>query len=233
MNANFIRPEIGQWYARADKDELFQVVRPDAASRTIEVQSFDGDLDEMDNETWATLPLERVETPEDWTAPRTMWKWTISVTPQTDMAPADWAKALQSLKVQGESWDETEPEEEQDPLGEGVPAELFAGDVPQGEERAGRHERTRAAARRRADRGGRAERLSAQRRADSTRWPRGDCPPQSLNLGIRAAAPARLRHARLASAQPPLLSGAGRAMACALHRRHTGRGIFVPAETAA
>jgi len=69
MNADFMRPEIGQWYRRVDKGESFQVVGRDPGSRAIEVQSVSGDLDEIDSETWATLALERVEPREDWTAP--------------------------------------------------------------------------------------------------------------------------------------------------------------------
>ena len=70
MNMSVGRPEIGQWYARADKGELFQVVGRDEPSRTIEIQSFGGDLDEIDAETWAALPLELSAPPEDWTAQR-------------------------------------------------------------------------------------------------------------------------------------------------------------------
>ena len=60
-----IGPEIGQWYARTDRSELFQVVGRDEQSRTIEIQYFDGDLDEIEAEEWSGLPLERTEPPEE------------------------------------------------------------------------------------------------------------------------------------------------------------------------
>lgn len=59
--------EIGQWYARSDKGEMFQVTGLDVHNRTIEIQAFDGDVDEIDEEEWAALPLTRAEPPEDWT----------------------------------------------------------------------------------------------------------------------------------------------------------------------
>jgi len=69
MNISVGRPEIGQWYTHLDKGGMFQVVGRDDDTRTIEVQSYDGDVDEIDAEEWATLPIERCEAPEDWTAP--------------------------------------------------------------------------------------------------------------------------------------------------------------------
>src|SRR5689334_5076190 len=70
MNANdTVHPDIGGWYFRADTGELFQVVGLDDRSDTIETQSFDGDLGEMEADTWSTLTLESCAPPEDWTGP--------------------------------------------------------------------------------------------------------------------------------------------------------------------
>jgi hypothetical protein len=38
----------------------------DTESRSIVVQNTDGDLDEIDEESWTTLPLGWAERPEDW-----------------------------------------------------------------------------------------------------------------------------------------------------------------------
>lgn len=64
MSANVGPPQIGQWYARGEKGEVFRVVGRDARSRAVEIQTFDGELDEIDAAVWGTLPLERVEAPE-------------------------------------------------------------------------------------------------------------------------------------------------------------------------
>lgn len=47
-------PRVGQWYSRADKGEMFQVTGRDYRAGTVEIQSFDGDVDEIDVEAWAT-----------------------------------------------------------------------------------------------------------------------------------------------------------------------------------
>ncbi|HVN43839.1 MAG TPA: DUF6763 family protein [Steroidobacteraceae bacterium] len=135
MNANLVRPEIGQWYAHTDKGELFQVVGRDEESRTIEIQYVDGDLDEIDAETWATLALERAEPPEDAAAPMDDIETDDLGYSESDMTAADWQEIVQPLKVPEETWEDTEPEEERDALGEGQPAEPFAMDVPEAEER--------------------------------------------------------------------------------------------------
>lgn len=60
-------PRVGQWYRRLDTDEDFLITGYDDKSRTIELQAFNGDLDEIDAENWNTLMLALAEPPEDWT----------------------------------------------------------------------------------------------------------------------------------------------------------------------
>ncbi len=69
MNPEVGHARIGQWYSRSDKSEIFQVTGVDDRSKTVEIQMFDGDLDEIDQEAWAMLPLTFAEPPEDWTGP--------------------------------------------------------------------------------------------------------------------------------------------------------------------
>ena len=62
-------PAIGAWY-RLDGRESFEVVAYDADDGTVEIQYFDGTVEEMDIEDWETQDeenrLEEVEPPEDW-----------------------------------------------------------------------------------------------------------------------------------------------------------------------
>ena len=62
-------PAIGAWY-RLDGGESFEVVAYDADDGTVEIQYFDGTVEEMDIEDWETqdeeIRLEEVEPPEDW-----------------------------------------------------------------------------------------------------------------------------------------------------------------------
>jgi len=63
-------PSIGQWY-RIGGDELFEVVAVDDDDGTIEMQYFDGTVEEMDVDDWEAAwedgQLEAAEAPEDWT----------------------------------------------------------------------------------------------------------------------------------------------------------------------
>ena len=69
MNTNMyvLEPVVGQWYRHLDKGEVFLVVGVDEDAGTIEMQSFGGDVDEFDRESWDAMPLARAEQPEDWT----------------------------------------------------------------------------------------------------------------------------------------------------------------------
>lgn len=100
MNTGVGRARIGQWYTRWDKGEIFQVVGYDAHSRTIETQSFGGDLDEVDLETWTELPLALAEPPEDWTGPVDDVERDDLGYSETDMSVADWADSMQALRVE-------------------------------------------------------------------------------------------------------------------------------------
>ncbi len=61
-----IFPVIGHWYRRPN-GTMFEVVAVDETDATVEVQYFDGTIDELDLENWPGLLIERVRAPEDWT----------------------------------------------------------------------------------------------------------------------------------------------------------------------
>jgi hypothetical protein len=65
MNTNL----VGQWYLRRDLDEIFQVTSYDDRFGTIAIQTFEGDIDEIEEENWRALSLMPVEAPTDWTGP--------------------------------------------------------------------------------------------------------------------------------------------------------------------
>jgi hypothetical protein len=62
-------PQIGQWYERQDPTEFFQVTGIDDHARTVEIQSLNGDIGEIDWDTWSVLPLSFAKPPEDATMP--------------------------------------------------------------------------------------------------------------------------------------------------------------------
>jgi hypothetical protein len=73
------RPQVGQWYLQLDTKEAFSVTAYDDKSHAIDTQAINGDLAEIDEEIWNTLPLAFAEPPEDWTeaiddAARAAWQ---------------------------------------------------------------------------------------------------------------------------------------------------------------
>ena len=58
-------PIIGQWFRRPS-GTLFEVVAIDDDDRTIEIQQFDGTIDEVDIDIWPELLLTEISAPEDW-----------------------------------------------------------------------------------------------------------------------------------------------------------------------
>jgi len=66
---NRLQPIVGNWYSHRDKGELFQVVALDEFAGTIEIQEFDGGLDELDVDEWRTLLVDAAAQPEDWGGP--------------------------------------------------------------------------------------------------------------------------------------------------------------------
>ncbi len=58
-------PVIGQWFKRPN-GTLFEVVAIDEGDQTVEIQQFDGTIDEFDVSRWQDLMLTEVSAPEDW-----------------------------------------------------------------------------------------------------------------------------------------------------------------------
>lgn len=75
-----MNPVIGNWY-RIQGSDSFEVVAFDEDDGTIELQYFDGTVEEMDLEDWVAEQeagtLEEVEPPEDWTG-------SVDVDPEED-----------------------------------------------------------------------------------------------------------------------------------------------------
>ena len=58
-------PVIGQSFRKPD-GTLFEVVAVDEDEATVEIQLFDGTIDEIDIERWPELLLLEISAPEDW-----------------------------------------------------------------------------------------------------------------------------------------------------------------------
>jgi len=63
-------PVVGQWYENIDENESFRVLSVDEDAELIEVEYLDGDVEEIDLETWQEFDLDKIEEPEGWTGSR-------------------------------------------------------------------------------------------------------------------------------------------------------------------
>ena len=80
-------PVIGQWFRRPD-GTLFEVVATDEDDATVEIQLFDGTIDEVDIDRWSELLLVEVSAPEDWSG-------------SVDMDPEDFVSKKESEMPNG------------------------------------------------------------------------------------------------------------------------------------
>lgn len=66
---NEIEPVAGNWYQNLENGELFQVVAVDENEALVELQHFDGEVEEVAMNAWRTIDVVAAEAPEDWTGP--------------------------------------------------------------------------------------------------------------------------------------------------------------------
>jgi hypothetical protein len=61
-------PVKGQWYENVEDDETFRVLSVDEDAELVEIEYLDGDIEELDLDTWHEMDLERIPEPEGWAA---------------------------------------------------------------------------------------------------------------------------------------------------------------------
>lgn len=113
-------PIAGNWYERLDKGQRFEVVGFDEDKGIIEIQYFDGDLDEIELNEWYDLDIEPIEAPEDWTGPiNNIDRDDLGYT-ETEMA-GEWSHLRRQIRLrqvaekeaeEGGEWGEGDPEKE-------------------------------------------------------------------------------------------------------------------------
>ena len=64
-----IEPIECNWYHHLDKGQDFMVVDVNTREATVDIQYFDGDIEELEMDEWEEMDLEEIEPPEDWTGP--------------------------------------------------------------------------------------------------------------------------------------------------------------------
>ncbi len=95
-------PVAGQWYENAEENDSFRVLSIDEDSELIEIEYLDGDIEELDLDTWQELDLEKIDEPEGWSGAE-------------EEEEDDEKKEKEELE---ETWDEDEDEDDDEDLDE-------------------------------------------------------------------------------------------------------------------
>ena len=122
--SNELDPIIGTWYKHLGKGQMFVVVAVDEQESILELQHFDGDIEEVDMAAWKGMELELSEAPENWSAPVDNVELDDTGYSETQMSSADWREHIEeNPRSSTEVWEDTSPGEERDDWGEGTPGE--------------------------------------------------------------------------------------------------------------
>jgi hypothetical protein len=111
---NELDPLVNQWYMHHDKGEMFRIVATDTATGNLQIQYFDGDVEEIERDAWSELDIEAAAAPEDWTGPYDDVDPDDLGSSDTSMRAQDWRIALEFHRPAEEAWQEQRADVEQD-----------------------------------------------------------------------------------------------------------------------
>jgi len=106
--AREFEPVVGQWYENIDENESFRVLSVDEDAELIEIEYLDGDIEEIDVDTWAEFDLDKIEQPEGWSG--------------ADIGAKD-DEEDEEDEEEDEDWDEEDDDEDEDDLDEDEPTD--------------------------------------------------------------------------------------------------------------
>ena len=92
-------PVRGQWYEHVEEDETFRVLSVDEDAELVEIEYLDGDIEELDIDSWHEMDLEKIPEPEGWAA---------------EHESADAEEEDEEEEDDDEDWDEDEDEDDED-----------------------------------------------------------------------------------------------------------------------
>ena len=88
-------PRIGDWY-RNPAGDAFEIVARDDDDDTLELQYYDGTLEELDAEVWDYINPEPIEPPEDWSGSMDIAREDRQH-PEVYAESEDWMRSLERL----------------------------------------------------------------------------------------------------------------------------------------
>lgn len=92
---NDLEPIVGNWYMHNDKGQRFNVVAFDEERELIEIQHFDGDIEEVSLAEWQEMDIALSDEPQNWTGPADVEEIDDLGTEITDTSKDDWSEPLQ------------------------------------------------------------------------------------------------------------------------------------------
>lgn len=95
MSHNLI-PVTGRWYRHLDKGQPFCVVDVEKGEDRIEIQHFDGDIEELGFADWFEMALGIAAEPEDASGPLDDVETAETGFGETAMTPDDWRASLEA-----------------------------------------------------------------------------------------------------------------------------------------
>jgi len=102
-------PIVGNWYRHLDKGQLFSVVSVDEQNHVIEVQHFDGDIEEIESANWYAMELELSDAPEDWSGPIDNVEHDDTGYSETEMSGDAWREPLEETPRGAiETWEDAQ-----------------------------------------------------------------------------------------------------------------------------
>ena len=103
-------PAVGQWYENIDENESFRVLSVDEDAELVELEYLDGDIEEVDLETWHELDLDKIDEPEGWAGSAEDEDEEEEEEEEKDDLDETWDEDDED----DEDWDEDEDEKESD-----------------------------------------------------------------------------------------------------------------------
>ena len=91
-------PIVGYWYQHLDKGQHFLVVAFDEDEELVEIQHFDGNIEEIDLDTWYEMELAPAGDPENWAGAMDVENLDDLGTSVTDTDPDDWSAPLMEFR---------------------------------------------------------------------------------------------------------------------------------------
>ena len=116
---NALDPIVDQWYSHRDKGQRFYVTAIDDESEAVEVQHFDGEVDELSFDEWRDLDIDLSVAPENWAGPMDIGEADDLGTEISDTSEEDWDEPGEDYRDQDEERLVREYADEADAYGDG------------------------------------------------------------------------------------------------------------------